>query len=165
MLIHNRGSSLIEVLIALLVLAIGLLGVLSLQANGLNSNQRAIFVSEAHYLANDMADRIMAFGNTPAGAIGGEFDDTDTDNAYPSVDCSGGCSSVDDIINHDQSQWKTLVDDSSLPGARGQVFWEPPVYTIRVMWDQDRTGASGIDCASNNKEVNLTCFQMQIQLL
>ncbi|MEO0443492.1 MAG: type IV pilus modification protein PilV [Pseudomonadota bacterium] len=59
----QKGAGIIEVMVSLLVLAIGLLGVLSLQTNGLNSNQRAAFVTEAQLLAEDMASRILAFGS------------------------------------------------------------------------------------------------------
>jgi len=83
----SKGAGLIEILIALTVLAIGLLGVLSLQANGLNSGQRAVFTTEASMLAEDMAERILAFGST--GATLSEFNGTNT--AVPTVFAQGDC--------------------------------------------------------------------------
>ena len=56
---NQMGAGLMEVLVSLLILAIGLLGVVSLQSKGLGSNQQAMFVTEAHFLAQDMADRMV----------------------------------------------------------------------------------------------------------
>jgi len=85
----NKGAGLIEILISLTVLAVGLLGVLSLQANGLNSGQRAVFATEASLLAEDMAERILAFGSN--GSILSEFNNTDT--TAPPVFAQADCDS------------------------------------------------------------------------
>lgn len=55
-----RGFTLLEVLIALVVLSIGLLGIAALQGVGLRSSQGAYLTSQATLLAYDMADRIRA---------------------------------------------------------------------------------------------------------
>lgn len=55
---RSRGVSLIEVLIAMLVLAIGLLGLAALQAQGLKFNNDAYFRSQATILAQDIMDRM-----------------------------------------------------------------------------------------------------------
>ena len=54
----QRGSSLIEVMVALFVLAIGLLGVFAMQSKSMQFNQSAYSYSQAVYLANDIAERI-----------------------------------------------------------------------------------------------------------
>ena len=56
----HTGFTLMEVLIAVLILSIGLLGLASLQANGLRSNFSSYARSQAVILANDMADRMRA---------------------------------------------------------------------------------------------------------
>ncbi len=56
----QQGFSLIEVLIAALILAIGLLGLAALQAKGLQSNYSSNLWSQATVLAYDMADRMRA---------------------------------------------------------------------------------------------------------
>ena len=56
----NTGFTLIEVLIAMLVLAVGLLGLAGLQATSLKNNQSAYNRSQATQLAYDMADRMRA---------------------------------------------------------------------------------------------------------
>src|SRR5664280_455779 len=54
----NSGFTLLEVLIAMLVLAVGLLGLAGLQATSLRNNQSAYNRSQATQLAYDLADRM-----------------------------------------------------------------------------------------------------------
>ena len=166
---HQTGSSMVEVLVSLLILGVGLLGAVSLQSNGLNSNQRAVFVTEAQVLAQDMADRILAYGDGPAGANGGEYDDITTkNNPNAATTCAftnTGCNPTQTKAN-DGYEWQQLFAsaNSSLPGAYGAVKWNDPVYTITIYWDQDRTGAKKEDCTKNDKSADgyLTCFQMEL---
>lgn len=158
------GASLVEVMVSLLILAVGLLGVLSLQANGLGSNQRSVFVTEAQLLAQDMADRIMAFGDiraTVSGADAGQFGGTDTETAYAApADCVVECSAANALL-YDQNQWVTLVNNSTLPDGRGVVIWDAAasVYTVRLIWDRDRTGAAITDECGDN-----ACYEIEVQL-
>lgn len=57
---HNGGMTLIEVLIAAVVLAIGLLGVAALQVSALQGAGNAQFRSKATDLTSSMVDRIRA---------------------------------------------------------------------------------------------------------
>lgn len=50
----------LEVLIALFILAIGLLGVVALQAESIKLNQQAYSSTQALFLANEMAERMRA---------------------------------------------------------------------------------------------------------
>lgn len=56
----QQGFTLLEVLIAMVILSIGLLGIAALQGLGLRSSQGAYLTSQAGLLAYDMADRIRA---------------------------------------------------------------------------------------------------------
>ena len=55
---NQHGFLLMEVLIALLVLMVGLLGVAGMQAISLNNNHSAYLRSQANVQAHEMADRI-----------------------------------------------------------------------------------------------------------
>ena len=55
-----RGFTLIEVLIAMIIFAIGMLGLAGLQTRALQDNQDAYLRTQAIFLANDMGDRIKA---------------------------------------------------------------------------------------------------------
>jgi len=56
----QHGATLIEVLVAMLILAIGLLGLAGLQTVSVQSNQGAYYRSQATILANDIVDRMRA---------------------------------------------------------------------------------------------------------
>lgn len=57
---RQSGMGMIEVLVALLVLAIGLMGVLGMETRGLQSNQAGYYQSQAMFLAQDILERIRA---------------------------------------------------------------------------------------------------------
>jgi type IV pilus assembly protein PilV len=57
---RSRGFTLIEILVALIVLSVGLLGVAALQLSSLRANTSASFRSQATFLAYDIADRMRA---------------------------------------------------------------------------------------------------------
>ncbi|MCU0936634.1 MAG: type IV pilus modification protein PilV [Gammaproteobacteria bacterium] len=63
---RSRGFSLMEVLVALLVLAIGLLGLAALQARGVKFNHDAYARSQATYLAYQAMDLMRANRANPA---------------------------------------------------------------------------------------------------
>lgn len=54
----QQGVSLIEALISTLVMGIGMLGIVSLQAGALQLNKNAFFHSQAAFLAQDMVERM-----------------------------------------------------------------------------------------------------------
>ena len=65
-----NGFTMVELLVAVLVLSIGLLGLAGLQAAGLRNNQSAYLRSQATILAYDVADRMRA---TRAAAAAGAY--------------------------------------------------------------------------------------------
>ena len=61
---HQRGLSLVESMIALLVISIGLLGIASLQITAMKLNNSALHHSQSVWIAYNIADRIRAnFGS------------------------------------------------------------------------------------------------------
>lgn len=65
-----RGFTLVEVLVALVVLTVGMLGVAVLYVEGLRMNRTSVYRTLAVGLAADMADRIRANRRVPAGYAG-----------------------------------------------------------------------------------------------
>ncbi|ANB01444.1 type IV pilus modification protein PilV [Ectothiorhodospira sp. BSL-9] len=63
---YQTGVSLIEVLIAILVISIGLLGVAGIQAVSVQLNQNAYLRSQATHLAYEMSDTVRARGGVDA---------------------------------------------------------------------------------------------------
>ncbi|WP_333876975.1 type IV pilus modification protein PilV [Methylobacter sp.] len=128
----NSGFTLIEVLIAMLVLAVGLLGLAGLQATSLRNNQSAYYRSQATQLAYDLADRMRA--NKLATTT------YTTGAASAKADCltTTGCTSSDMAAN-DLFDWNAALT-KSLPGGTGAVTIAAGVFTITVSWDDDKDG-------------------------
>jgi type IV pilus assembly protein PilV len=75
------GTTLIEVMIALVIMSIGLLGLASLQLTGISSNSNSEKRTQAAIVANDMVERMRANpGAVTAGAYAGVN--------YTTIDCS-----------------------------------------------------------------------------
>lgn len=106
---RQRGLTLIEILVAILVVSVGLLGVAGLQATSLTANRVAYARTQATILAYDMADRMRV--NREA-ALNGEFDNGYDDNSAPNA----GSQVITDQVN----DWLDLID-SNLPNGEGMI--------------------------------------------
>ncbi len=149
-----RGFSLLEILVALLVLSVGLLGLAGLQLNGLRSNQDSYNLSQAMAQAYDMADRMRA-NMTGIAAYA-----TNSTVIPSDPGCiTGGCSSPQ-LAQYDLFQWNT-ANANLLPSGKGLVSVSGNIYTITVMWDQFRTGANGTGCLGG--PTDLTCYTTSFQ--
>lgn len=146
-----RGFSLVEALVALVVMSIGLLGIAALYVESLRSGTSALLRSQAVALASDMADRIRA-NPTAAGAYDKAVDATGA--VVANCENATGCTPAE-MASTDIARWYQLVDDRgdnpaqgrlALPGGRGTVVsvaGPPRVYTITVSWlESGQTTAS-----------------------
>ncbi|GAB6041026.1 type IV pilus modification protein PilV [Endothiovibrio diazotrophicus] len=80
---RSRGFTLLEVLVALLVLSVGLLGLANLQILGLRSTQGAFLRSQATLLAEELAEKMRATVNDSTAFVDANSNgDNDTDDAY-----------------------------------------------------------------------------------
>ncbi len=132
----NTGFTLIEVLIAMLVLAVGLLGLAGMQATSLKNNQSAYNRSRATQLAYDLADRMRAnvVGKSSYTAILPSSAATQTDCLTVTTTCT-----VADMAQNDLFEWNSTVN-SSLPSGIGTISVSGSIYTIRITWDDDQDG-------------------------
>ena len=161
-----KGFTMIEVLIAVLVLSIGLLGLASLQAASLKNNYSSYMRTQAVIFANDMVDRIRA---NPVAAASSTAYNNVSPSSMPSSDpgCTSGACTPADIAKHDIYQWYTNLSNTAagtgLPGGTGTVIGDGIQFTVTVMWDDEKTGASGTNCGGN-PAVDLTCFAVNFKL-
>jgi len=122
------GITLIEVLIALVVFSIGLLGLAGLQTVSLRFNTSAYYRTQATALAYGLADRMRA---NREGALNGfynaDFDDPPPD-CDPAADGGGG-TPADDL-----AAWRNALA-CQLPLGTGAVASNGSVFTITVHWD------------------------------
>jgi type IV pilus assembly protein PilV len=122
---RNRGATLIEVLISMLVLAVGILGLMGLQINGKRTTYEALQRSAAVSLAQDMVNRMRANPNV-APTITFLDDNYDTAGAYtgdgvgggqvasPPTDCAAAAAACTpaQLAAYDLAAWEAQLDDA-----------------------------------------------------
>jgi type IV pilus assembly protein PilV len=121
------GFTLVEVLIALIVLSIGMLGIAALYLESLRASRQALVRTDAINLASDMADHIRA-NRAPA-------------NAY---DCAGTCEEDEGgnaTAIADLNAWRTEAA-ARLPSGTTSITYTaagattPNVYVVTVSWSE-----------------------------
>ncbi len=132
------GLTLVETLVALVVLSVGLLGVAALQIQGISVGRTANYRTHAANLAADMAERIRS---NPLGL-----------DAYAGAGSDNGCAattamafdcSPDQLAAHDLFLWdRTIRDD--LPEGDWNIQVDsgtaPATYRLEVSWAEPRQG-------------------------
>ena len=125
---QSSGFGIVEVLVALVVLSIGMLGIASLYAVTLRSSGSAISRMQAVNLANDIGDRIRA-NKTAGAAYAGAAADKSCNGT---TDCSAA-----DMAAHDLFLWREQIT-ATMPGMVGTVAVDtatvPATYTVTLTW-------------------------------
>ena len=118
------GMTLIEVLVAVLILAMGLLGAAVIQLNALKYTDSSRMTSQASFIAYDMLDRIRA--NAGANYSWGQAE------RAPSSTAAG---SVRDLDLHD---FEANIVGFAGEGAKGSVVVSGSEVTVSISWDDAR---------------------------
>jgi len=143
----NRGFTLVEVLVAVLVLSIGLLGVARLVLAAVKANDSAYFRGQAAALAYSILDEMRANRayalTSPGYTVGyGTY-------AAPGATCTGVANTCTpgQIAQYDIYMWKqqlnaaSAVTTGALPSGDGQIVMTNPggagqvMATITITWD------------------------------
>ena len=152
----SSGFSLIEVLVAMLIVAVGILGVAGLQITSLRMNQSAMFRSDALQMGNDMVDRMRA----------NELQDYAlapvllTDPPATSINCMSVSCAPNELAGYDTTWWKCNINSTSdetlgtqftacanlgiagsLPLGAGAIRKQGNLYVVTVEWQDNPAGA------------------------
>lgn len=159
---HSLGFTLIEVLVSMIILAIGLLGLASLQGISLKNNQDAFLFSQANALAYEMSDRIKAnkLGWNPSGT-------TVSIPTAPTSACATGCNSLANLCTKaemaasDYCYWlqsaKTILSSNATTVIATSVGTAPctgsaPSLCLTMTWSR-----------INNKDLSATTtYQLEV---
>lgn len=153
---QQRGVTILEILIAILIISFGLLGTAGLQAIGLKASLSANQRTTATLLAYDAADRVRA--NRAGHALGAYSNYTATENT--SCLSALGCT-PQQMAQHDMFEWNAAIA-ATLPSGIGIVCRDSSpddgtsntslvtagcdglgnVYVIKIWWLDDRSSAN-----------------------
>ncbi len=147
----NRGFSLLEVLIALLIFSLGLLGLASLMVLSVKTNHSAYLRTQASFLAEGMADRIRANTGQTNSYIG------DYDASTVGTDsCQAATCSPAQLVTRDRAVWsQQLVDflpnSSATIACDGDIIGTPAtsgaatyngLCTLTITWTESNLGVA-----------------------
>jgi type IV pilus assembly protein PilV len=125
------GFSLVEVLIALVIMSVGMLGIAGLYVHTMQAGRTSLFRHHAVTLAGDVADRIRANPRAGAGYVVAGFDNSCVDGG---IDCTPA-----EMAQHDIFLWSTQATDT-LPGGTVNIVLNnaivPNTYQITIGWNE-----------------------------
>lgn len=153
----ERGLSLIEILVTVVVTSLGLLGIAALQARGLQSNYDAYLYSQASALAYDMAERIRA---NPTAAAGGSYNTTMTSTPTTANCVTSQCGTPAQIAAYDKYDWKENHVKVLLPEASASINYAASDVTIVIRW---RGRAQGNCDSDGSAGTAYTCFTLTLR--
>lgn len=119
----QSGMTLIEVLVATVILASGLLGAASAQLNALKHTDSALMTTQASFIAYAMLDRIRA--NAAA------------DYSFSGSGGSGG-SGLSSALGQDLSDFKRNIFQFGGESAHGSIVISGHQVAITLEWDDSR---------------------------
>lgn len=128
---RQQGFSLIEVLIALIIMSVGMLGIASLYVQSMQAGRTSLFRHNAVTLAGDVADRIRA---NPTAVAAYENAGVDYNCIAQGTNCSNTQMAAQDVL-----LWELQADDT-LPNGDVDITVDttnnPALYTIVVSWEE-----------------------------
>jgi type IV pilus assembly protein PilV len=134
----QMGFTLVEVLVTTLILSIGMLGILTMQARSLQYNHQAYLRSQAIFLIDSIIDKMRS--NT--GSISESEYLTHFTNSHASIsnNCiSSSCTSMQ-IADWDKKTWKSEIA-LALPEGKGAISnVGERTFNVRVRYTAQRAG-------------------------
>lgn len=165
------GFTLLEVLIAVVILAIGMLGVAALLLTTQKSNSSSYIKQQAVQSAYDIVDRMRA---NQMEATSGAYNVSDlvtsgapTPPSAPSADCSTAACTPAQMATYDTWHWlaKDLVQ---LPNGCGSIATtasgSSTLVTVTVQWD-DSPASSKLGAAASTPAAGSALARFSIQTL
>ena len=158
--VRQQGFTLLEVLIALLVLSIGLLGLAALQTTGLRSNQMASMRTLVSQFAYDMTDRMRV---NPVGVTNDEY--------LIARGTAVTLSSPPTVAETDLDEWRNNV--ARLPNGQSEIAQCTPTtvpacpvvdgkttHVVTIYWNESRDAATSTFNCPPLSSNDFRCFRL-----
>jgi type IV pilus assembly protein PilV len=172
---YQHGFTMIEILIAFVILSVGVLGLAGLQGASIKSSNTAYMRTVATSQIYDFAERIRSNSKGHNLAIDGGDDVYNQLSGTPTyANCnvqnklpSSGCTTAQ-LATRDISMWNT-ENARVLPNGQGTVRRAGQSYIITVSWDEEGLGATfakdpfGFPTCDPQDATALKCVQYRIE--
>lgn len=126
---RHGGFSLLEVLIAIVIVGIGLLGLAALQSFSIKANQSANFRTKATALAYDLLDRMRA---NRTEVVAGRYYTVYT-SAPANCPAPANPSPTQTTATRDLLEWKCALQNE-LPEGQGRVQMTGGTVSVAIRW-------------------------------
>lgn len=155
MQIKQKGATLIEILVAMLILSFGLLGMAALQARALKGNQSAMQRTQAvmmsYYILDAMrVDRDSAKSTDyNTGSLSGT-----TIDPICNPDAVTGASLADNNVKHWIGSLKTAIGKAGDTTTCGAILCDADgICQVQVRWDDSRAGGLGVQIITTHTKL------------
>lgn len=180
---HQAGMTLIEVLVSMLLLAIGMLGIAGLQAATSKYRVNTAARSEIAVLLTDFADKVRAnpdaagnnfvtgFASTPEYALASDWDTQKANALTISKNCLSTVCSSSERATYDMLSWRTKVRASAPQGASWVTGNRSDGFNVTLMWfdkeftDKRQTTNDGTTANAVALDKSKTCIGTETGLL
>lgn len=154
---HNfnkqAGASMVEIVVTIVIIAIGLLGVASLQANTMRYLKVANQRTEATQAAYDLSERMRANGQGVRDPVSGAtsytyvVDYATTVSSLPAMPtCAGVRCTAPEVAAMDINEWQRGLANRLIDGAGYIVPVVPTGYDVIVMWKEPNLAIADPAC-------------------
>ena len=126
-----RGFTLIEVLVALIIMSVGMLGIAGMYVRSMQAGRTSMLHHNAVTLAGDVADRIRANPRAAAAYAGAGANNNCVGGG---LDCAPEEMAANDIFFWDLQAADTLPNGTVTITFNNGVA--PPTYQIEIAWDE-----------------------------
>ena len=157
----SKGFTLIEILISVVIMAVGVLGATGLQLRGLDANRATYFRTEATHLANDIVNRMQVNPDADYATIAAASTYVVGTPPDEPTNCTTTLCDPDQMAGFDLAQLycgirstdaagathatcTTLGVTGSLPAGTATISRDARAYTIKISWSDNKTGTSSL---------------------
>lgn len=129
----TAGFTMVEVLVAVLLLAVGLVGALAMQAHAMRTRQETAMQTEALQAAAALADRIRANAAQSSAYLGFGFD-AGSPPPQPAGDvCAGAPCDAATLVQRDLAEFRRQLH-AALPGGRAEICRDAQASGGALQW-------------------------------